>query len=210
MFRPGGTAELPDSDRSDDRDECADDDQGAQEPTPAETRSRPRESLRHEQGLFLGAGETVVVLVDVEVPVEAEVVGVRAQESLHVRVARQLLPALLLERLEVAVADPDRLLDVGGREAAFQASLAQAPTDLEHAALSLMRAGNNSGWGSTGLGITSSGLDWAGQRGRSSAGRASGWQPEGQGFEPPRLHRLGCMSHESAELLLRGYHAFVA
>ncbi|MDX6486671.1 MAG: hypothetical protein QOF43_1824 [Gaiellaceae bacterium] len=24
--------------------------------------------------------------------------------------------------------------------------------------------------------------------GRSSAGRASGWQPEGQGFEPPRLH----------------------
>ena len=24
--------------------------------------------------------------------------------------------------------------------------------------------------------------------GRSSAGRASGWQPEGQGFDPPRLH----------------------
>src|SRR4249920_2620818 len=28
-------------------------------------------------------------------------------------------------------------------------------------------------------------------RGRSSAGRASGWQPEGQGFEPPRLHERG-------------------
>ena len=26
-------------------------------------------------------------------------------------------------------------------------------------------------------------------RGCSSAGRASGWQPEGQGFEPPQLHR---------------------
>ena len=25
--------------------------------------------------------------------------------------------------------------------------------------------------------------------GRSSAGRASGWHPEGQGFDPPRLHR---------------------
>ena len=25
-------------------------------------------------------------------------------------------------------------------------------------------------------------------RGCSSAGRASGWQPEGQGFEPPQLH----------------------
>ena len=25
-------------------------------------------------------------------------------------------------------------------------------------------------------------------RGRSSAGRARGWQPRGQGFEPPRLH----------------------
>ena len=30
-------------------------------------------------------------------------------------------------------------------------------------------------------------LHWA-SRGRSSAGRASGWQPEGQGFDPPRLH----------------------
>src|SRR4051812_42596707 len=27
-----------------------------------------------------------------------------------------------------------------------------------------------------------------GERGRSSAGRASGLQPEGQGFETPRLH----------------------
>ncbi len=25
-------------------------------------------------------------------------------------------------------------------------------------------------------------------RGRSSAGRARGWQPRGQGFDPPRLH----------------------
>ena len=54
-------------------------------------------------------------------------------------------------------------------------------------------------------------------RGRSSAGRASGWQPEGQGFEPPRLHPQsryvhaghirrcgttsiwkGCIAHETA------------
>src|SRR5207253_760461 len=77
-----------------------------------------------------------VVLLDVEVPVEAEVVGVRAQEPLHVRVAGQELPALFLERLEVAVANPDRLLDVGRREVALQAGLAQAPPDLEHAPLS--------------------------------------------------------------------------
>src|SRR4051794_3386553 len=35
-----------------------------------------------------------------------------------------------------------------------------------------------------------SGVKWRGPiaRGCSSAGRASGWQPEGQGFEPPQLH----------------------
>src|SRR5579875_3002399 len=64
-------------------------------------------------------------------------------------------------------------------------------------------------------------------RGRSSAGRASGWQPEGQGFEPPRLHCSGrppCrsrhgapwappytrrVSQDTVELLFRGYRAFV-
>src|SRR6476660_10186290 len=54
------------------------------------------------------------------------------------------------------------------------------------------------------------GLNFASARGRSSAGRARGWQPRGQGFDPPRLHRLCHMGHESAELLLLGYHACVA
>ncbi len=48
-------------------------------------------------------------------------------------------------------------------------------------------AATTSGLASTWPLTTCSKLDCA-LRGRSSAGRASGWQPEGQGFEPPRLH----------------------
>src|SRR5581483_8492644 len=88
--------------------------------------------------------EAAVVLLDVQVPVEAEVVGVRAQEPLHVGVARQELPAFLLERLEVAIADADRLLNVGRRKLSLQAGLAQAPPDLEHAAFSRTPAGRAS------------------------------------------------------------------
>ena len=109
--------------------------QWAQEADAAEARAAPCESLGNELRL-VGLREAAVVLLDVEVPVEAEVVGIGAQESLDVCVPGQELPAFLLERLQVAVANPDRLLDVGRREVALQAGLAQAPTDLEHAALS--------------------------------------------------------------------------
>ena len=36
-----------------------------------------------------------------------------------------------------------------------------------------------------------------GSRGHSSAGRASGWQPEGQGFDPPWLHSTKCLHNRS-------------
>ena len=53
-----------------------------------------------------------VVLVDVELPVEAEVVGVRAQEALDVRLGREQLELLLLEGAQVLAADLRRLLDL--------------------------------------------------------------------------------------------------
>ncbi len=133
LLRARGAAELPGRD-GDDRGDDADGDERAQE-ADAEAGARPGEPHGNELRL-VGAGEAAVVLLDVQVPVEAEIVGVRAQESLDVRVSGQQLPAFLLERLEVAVANPDRLLDVGRREVALQAGLAQAPPDLEHAALS--------------------------------------------------------------------------
>ena len=57
--------------------------------------------------------DPLVVLVDVERPVQAEELGVRPQEALRVRIAAgELVPALLLERGQVALAEPQRLLDV--------------------------------------------------------------------------------------------------
>src|SRR5207253_6012448 len=132
-----GAAELPRRHRSHDRREHPDGDHRPQQASAAEARAGAREPLRHEQRLVV-VRVAVVVLGDVEVSVEAEVVRVRAEEALHIRVAGQDLPAFLLQGLEVAVANADRLLDVGGRESSLQAGLAQAPTDLEHAAFSRM------------------------------------------------------------------------
>jgi hypothetical protein len=72
------------------------------------------------------------VLVDVEIAVQAEKLRIRPEEALDVGVAGQELPALLLERVQVAVADPDRLLDVLGREAAPGPGFPEAGADLEH------------------------------------------------------------------------------
>ena len=138
LLAVGGVAELPGREAGNCRDDQKDDpdrDERPQEPDAGEEAVRPREALGNELRL-VGMGEAAVVLLDVEASVEAEVVGVRPQESLDVRVPRQQLPAFFLERLQVAVSDPDRLLDVCRREVALQASLAKAPPDLEHAALS--------------------------------------------------------------------------
>jgi len=134
---------------------------GRRSPTPPRRGPDRANRLRNEERL-VGVCEAVVVLVDVEVAVEAQVVGVGTQEPLDVGVTGQKLPALLFERLEVAVANPDRLLDLGGRETAFQAGLTQAPTDLEHAALSRMPRATANPIGRT---RTTSRLDWAGTKG---------------------------------------------
>ena len=78
------------------------------------------------------AGDPGVVLVDVEVAVQAEELRVRAEEALRVRLAREHVPALFFERGEVALADADRLVDVGRAQAPPGPGLPEAVTDLEH------------------------------------------------------------------------------
>ena len=78
--------------------------------------------------------EAGVELVDVQLAVEAEVVGVGAQEALDVGLRRQQLEALLLERAEVLAADLRRLLGLGELDPAAHARLAEAVADLEHGA----------------------------------------------------------------------------
>jgi hypothetical protein len=72
-----------------------------------------------------------VVLIDVQLPVEAEVLGVRA-EPLDVGRRGQGVERLVLERTEVLGADLRPLLQLGEVELLAQADLAEAVTDLEH------------------------------------------------------------------------------
>lgn len=78
-------------------------------------------------------GDALVVFVDVKAAVEAEELGVHAEEALRIRLARHELPALLLEGGDVALADAETGCDVVQREAAAGAGFAQAGTDIEHA-----------------------------------------------------------------------------
>ena len=61
----------------------------------------------------LAGDEARVVLVDVELAVEAEVVGVGPQEALDVGLRGQLLELLVLERAQVLAPDLRRLLGLG-------------------------------------------------------------------------------------------------
>ena len=82
---------------------------------------------------LLGNDVARVELVDVQLPVEPEVVGVRAQESLDVRLAREDVELLVLERLQVLAADLRRRLDLREVEALAESCFPEAGTDLEHA-----------------------------------------------------------------------------
>jgi hypothetical protein len=95
---------------------------------------RPGTGRRRLDGKLLLAGETRVVFVDVELPVEAEILSVRAQESLDVRVAGQDVEVLLLERAEVLRTDLGVSLHPGQLEPLAQPRFAQAVAYLEHGA----------------------------------------------------------------------------
>ncbi len=79
------------------------------------------------------------VLVHEELAVEAEVVRVRAEEALDVRLPGQDLEALGLERAQVLRANLRRALGVGNLDALLQARFPKAGTDLEHLAASILR-----------------------------------------------------------------------
>src|SRR5581483_5211548 len=79
------------------------------------------------------ADEARVELVDVQLAVQAEVLGVRAQETLDVGLRREELELLVLERAEVLAADLRRELRLREVEAPALASLPEAVADLEHA-----------------------------------------------------------------------------
>jgi hypothetical protein len=98
--------------------------------TPA-GRTASGQRLRHER-LFLVLRDPCVVLLDVQLSVEAEELRVGPEEPLRVRVAGQHLPALLLDRRQIPLADPDRLVDVSCGELAAAACFLEARTDLEH------------------------------------------------------------------------------
>ena len=75
-----------------------------------------------------------VELVHVDLAVEAEVLRVRAEEAFDVRVAREQVEPLVLDRLQVLAADLGAALDLREVEALAEARLAQAGADLEHGA----------------------------------------------------------------------------
>src|SRR6476646_5017610 len=82
--------------------------------------------------ILLPHDEAGVVLVDVELAVETEVLRVRAEEALDVRLRGQDVELLVLERTEVLPANLRPLLDLGKVEALAQARLAEAVTNFEH------------------------------------------------------------------------------
>jgi hypothetical protein len=77
-------------------------------------------------------GETRLVLVDVQLPVEPEEVGVPAQEPADICVRREHVELLLLERAQVLRADLRRELRLREVETLAHARLAQAGSELEH------------------------------------------------------------------------------
>ena len=73
------------------------------------------------------------VLVDEELAVEVEVVGVRAEEALDVRLAREDVEALVSSARRYFAADLRRALGLGDLDAVAKARFAKAGSDLEHA-----------------------------------------------------------------------------
>src|SRR5262249_10355919 len=90
-------------------------------------------ALAHPPGApLVVARETRVVLVDVELAVEAQVVRVGAQEALDVGLRRQEIETFVLERAQILAADLRPLLRLGDADLPPRAGLAKAAPDLEH------------------------------------------------------------------------------
>src|SRR5439155_1857709 len=124
---PGADDEREDDcDRSDDELDSAGIEARAEWLRPTLVVARPQRDV-----LFTG-DETRVVLVQVELALESERVGVVAQEALDVRRRRQHVEVLGLEGFQVLGADLRLLLELGKVELLPQAGFAEAIADLEH------------------------------------------------------------------------------
>ena len=82
--------------------------------------------------LLLPHDEAGVVLVDVELAVEPEVLGIRAEEALDVRLRGQDVELLVLEGAQILPSNLRSLFELGKVEALAQTRLAEAVTDFEH------------------------------------------------------------------------------
>ena len=109
-------ARLPrrDDDHRQDRDRGERDQHDVRLDPPVAPLRPGRRAARARLVLVLAADEPGVELVDVELAVEAEVLGVGAQESLDVGLGRQQLELLVLEGAQVLAADLRR--ELGLRE----------------------------------------------------------------------------------------------
>src|SRR5438309_1068415 len=113
MRRIRRAAESPRGETGDRSTEDENADERAQH-TAARTALR-RKCFGHD--LFLVAMRNAgVVLVDVQVPVQAEELRIRPQEALRVRLAGEHVPALLLEGCEIPLPNPDPVMDIRSTE----------------------------------------------------------------------------------------------
>src|SRR5205814_3881311 len=93
---------------------------------------RPLGRLAHpERRVLLPDDVARVVLVDVELAVEAQVLRIRAEKALDVGLGREEVELLVLERAQVLPANLGRLLDLGEIEPLTQARLSQTGSDFE-------------------------------------------------------------------------------
>src|SRR6266511_1478100 len=87
-----------------------------------------------DRNLLLTADEARVVLVHIQLAVQPEVLGIGAEEALDVRLRREHVELLLLERAQVLPANLRRVFDLGEVELLAEAGFPQAAADLEHRA----------------------------------------------------------------------------
>src|SRR5713226_8104769 len=91
---------------------------GKQRPAPAQP-----QRLGDERRLRRPPGDAGAELVPIAVRIETEELGVGAQEALRIRISRQQLKALLLQRAQITPMDMRRLLDLLQVEPPAAASL---------------------------------------------------------------------------------------
>src|SRR5262249_16040139 len=108
------------------------------EPARASFRSH-RGAARAVIVLVVPGDKARVELVDVELAVETEVLGIGAQEALDIGRRRELVEALVLERAEVLDADLGSQLGLVEVGLPAHPGFAQAVPDLEHGAMIAQR-----------------------------------------------------------------------